>query len=32
MNDTRPVAIIGIGLMGEVFARRLLGFPSLVMT
>ena len=24
MNDTRPVAIIGIGLMGEVFAQRLL--------
>jgi 3-hydroxyisobutyrate dehydrogenase-like beta-hydroxyacid dehydrogenase len=24
MNDTRPVAIVGIGLMGEVFSRRLL--------
>jgi len=29
MNDTRPVAIIGLGLMGEVHARRLLnaGIP-----
>lgn len=24
MSDTRPVAVIGIGLMGEVFSRRLL--------
>ena len=24
MNDTRSVAIVGIGLMGEVFSRRLL--------
>jgi 3-hydroxyisobutyrate dehydrogenase-like beta-hydroxyacid dehydrogenase len=29
MTDTRPVAIVGLGLMGEVYARRLLdaGFP-----